>query len=263
MNNSGLEYNISSYVKGRPTISLFFNTLFCYLIPSAILFYAFYEIYIKYWQSEQIPFFQYLSIIILIVGISVLVLGILNLRPTTIHLNKDEMIITVGKKTRRASWFDVEEVRSSIGITLSLGRAVDIDLPVVIIKTNNWKYKTRRRVFKPSDIKELFRQIVERAISNSTVIVDEQGWLPQTMQTSSIIKQGLPAQLRIYYLIKKIGIVIIVLGGVIAIFGLVDILFFNVGGPIVVLGVICILLSLLGIGDEKQKLEKRKNRNKR
>ena len=65
-------------------------------------------------------------------------------------------------------------------------------------------------------------------------------------------------QLRTYILIKKIGLIIIGVGSFTALLGFIHEFYIQLGFSIIILGLICVFFGWIGIGDEKQKLEKEK-----
>jgi len=226
------------------------------------MFYFFITLYTEDWESHNTYFVQtdysimiYVSFLFLIIAILLLVVGIKNLIPEKIEVDGQGIKVTIGKKQKQASWSDIVELRNT---RAWMGGTVTT--PIIIIKTKNWKYKLRHSRFKNENLKELFNNMSIHVIHSGATIIDEEGWLPEHMSLYSKIALGSSIEMKIYQGLKKIGIMMLLIGGV-------SILFITIYPPILEIslsllafGFFSTFIGWIGVSD---KLEKEKNRNKR
>ena len=256
------EYILSTHERNLPRGRFILNTIIFFLVGISFLIIGIY-----YYNTISTDFlgrdntlFKIVCILIISFGIIVILLGMFNLtRKITIKLDKYGIQIIKRKSILNANWNEIMEIKNSITYVPSY--RILYQIPNVMIKTQNWKFKIKEGDFNFKDLKDLFLNITEYSKDYDIKIMDALGWLPDDVQYDKYRKGGYDLRLKEYKIVLKIGVILIS-------FGLITLPFlylFNLSqNNWFVIPFVCIfiggLFSLCGFAiiEEKRKMKKKK-----
>ncbi len=207
------EYVLSTHKGNLPRGRFILNTVIFFLVGIIFLIIGIY-----YYNTISTDFFgrddtvfKIVCVLIILFGIIVILLGMFNLtRKITIKLDKYGIQIMKRKSILNATWNDVMEIKNSITYVPSYH--ILYQIPNVMIKTQNWKFKLKEGDFNFNDLKNLFLNITKYSTNYDIKIMDALGWLPDDIQYDKYRQWGCDLRLKEYKIVLKIGVILILVG---------------------------------------------------